>query len=103
MRKKKKDKWPCTPIYMVWARSEKSNGPYDLENVDLRAVDTDRGLAEIHKKMILVEARTIRPDITAVWIEERVSNHCYGQRDVRLAFRGLVSDGVEWVKERDRD
>lgn len=94
-------RWAQNPIYLLWARSEKRNGIHDLENVDLRAVDTDREKAEIHRDMILKEAREVRPDITAVWIEKRVSNHLYGQRDLRLAFRISTVEGVVRVRDGD--
>lgn len=80
-------------IYLVWARTDGRNGPYDLENVDLRAVDTTKKKAEIHKRMIEDENRYITNKTTGVFIEERDANHCYGQRDVRLTMRMRTRDG----------
>lgn len=95
-RKKKlpPDSYEQSPIYLLWVRKERENG---LENVDLRAVDTNRTLIELHRSVIIRD----EPDATGVWIEDRARNHLYAQRDVRLAFR-LTSkreSGDVWVRD----
>lgn len=68
-------------IYLLWVRKDRPNGL--VENTDLRAVDTSRAKVEVHAEMV----RRDEPDANAIWIEERSTNHLYGQRDVALAFR----------------
>lgn len=66
------------PIFLLWVLKE-LNG---REVLDLRAVDTDRKVAEMHQKMIEAEFGNAQS-----YIEERETNHMYAQRDVLLAFR----------------
>lgn len=68
-------------IYFLWVKKRRPNGL--VENTDLRAADTSREKVELHAEMV----RREEPDAEAIWIEERVTNHLYGQRDVALAFR----------------
>lgn len=78
------ERWRSTAefqIYLLWVRKNRPNGL--VENTDLRAVDTSKTKVETHAAMIQRD----EPDANAIWIEERVTNHLYGQRDVALAFR----------------
>jgi hypothetical protein len=87
------DKIEQTTIFFLWVRK---NAPSGLEMVDLRAVDTSKELVELHREMVIRD----EPDATGVWIEERVTNHLYGHRDVRLAFR-LCNFTTMWKKDGD--
>lgn len=78
-------------IWLVWVRKERPNG---LENVDLRSVSRTEELANLHAEVI----KRDEPDASGVWIEERVDNHLYAQRDVRLAFRFLDTPR-KWTRE----
>jgi xanthosine utilization system XapX-like protein len=85
--------YPQKLIYLIWVRK---NAPSGLEIVDLRGVDTSKELVETHKMVIMRD----EPDATGVWIEERVTNHLYGQRDVRLAFR-MGNHSNMWKNDSD--
>lgn len=77
---------PQKKIFLIWVRKERRNM---IENVDLRAVDTHRKLAELHVDMI----RQDEPDATEVYLEERESNHLYAQRDMELILRWRKTTG----------
>jgi len=79
-------KWPHIPIFLIWTQSP-AHGTVP-ENVDLRAVDMTREQAEIHLKMLKSEQACLpgRENMVS-FIEERIINHCYGYRDMRLALR----------------
>lgn len=66
-------------IYLVWNKRDQGTM---LEHVDLRAVATEKWVAEMYKEMIERDEPT-----DGVYIEERKSNHLYAHRDVRKAFR----------------
>lgn len=79
-------------IFFLWVRKSRPNGM--VENVDLRAADTSRKKIETHAEMVQRD----EPDAEAIWIEERVTNHLYGQRDVAFAFRFRDLTGL-WKRD----
>jgi len=84
--------WKEFQVWLVWVR--KTNPEGGLENVDLRSITKSKALAEIQRDQIVKTER----DATGVWIEERMANQVYPQRDIRLTFRMLHASN-KW--ERD--
>ena len=62
-----------TPIFLVWARYE-AGGPCPI--ITLRAVTTNKIKAELYELLIIKNNK--KDGVKDVWIEERISNHCYG-------------------------
>lgn len=79
-------------IFLLWVQKERPNNL--APNVDLRAVDTVRTKVETHAMMVQRD----EPDAEAIWIEERVTNHLYGQRDVAKAFKFRDIPGL-WKRD----
>ena len=92
MAKADKPVWNQIPIYLIWVK--KTHVVTGTPFVDLRAVDTNEALAELHKDMIIRD----EPTAEAIWIEPREADHLYGHREVGLAFR-MSQIGNKW--ERD--
>jgi hypothetical protein len=88
--------WKEFPVWLVWVR--KTNPEGGLENVDLRLIAKSKTLAEIERDAIVKAER----DATGVWIEERMGNQVYPQRDIRLAFRMLHASN-KWERDLPRE
>jgi len=84
--------WKLTPIWFVWVMKTSTNG---VPRIDLRAVDDTLELAKMHVAII----KRDELDANAVYIEERVINHLYGQRDVTWAFKMSGSSKNVWHRE----
>lgn len=78
-------------IWLVWVKKihPTSGTPY----MDIRSITTEAIMAELHRDALIRD----EGDIQAVWVEERVANHCYGQREVGLAFR-MSQVGNKWER-----
>jgi hypothetical protein len=89
------ERWRSTAEFQIFFLWVQKNRPNNLApNVDLRAADTSRAKIELHADMVQRD----EPDAAAIWIEERVTNHLYGQRDVAFAFKFRDLPGL-WKKE----
>lgn len=89
------DRWRSDKEFCIFLLWVQKNRPNNLApNVDLRAVDTVRAKVELHAEMVQRD----EPDAEAIWIEERVTNHLYGQRDVVRAFKFRDIPGL-WKRE----
>lgn len=85
-------KWDQRPIWMVWVK--KTNPTTAKPYLDLRSICTNEALAELHRDMVIRD----EPDAESIWIENRVTDHLYGQRDVRLALT-LSGAAPRWDRE----
>jgi hypothetical protein len=89
------ERWRSTSqfqIFFLWVQKRRPNNL--APNVDLRAADTSRAKVEVHADMIQRD----EPDAEAIWIEERMTNHLYGHRDVAFAFKFRDLPGL-WKRE----
>jgi hypothetical protein len=72
---------PRKPIYLVWCAVV----THDKILYYLRSVTTSKKRAEMNKKTIEYENKMMGEEKRSVIIEPSLSNHLYGQNDLRVA------------------
>ena len=93
--KKPEPVWNVEAVWFVWVK--KTHPFHGKPYLDIRSVCTNEALAVLHRDILIRD----EPDAEEIYIEKRVSDHLYAQRDVGVALRFGSHNGDvnRWERE----